>query len=138
MAASQIVWRYWSLHWERRFNREFEQIWQNDQFNANACRQARQTGLQTIVTLLESMRTATDHRSKKFTARFFHFLKTVHALEEQLKSRGEEFVVKIKTEDDQMEGENTTEKEQPKEELTIEGVLQKHAGSISAIGWLFW
>lgn len=70
-----------------------------------------------MAALLECMRTATDHRSKKFTARFFHYLRSVHALEEQLKVKDAEF------KDD---------------ELAIEKVLQKHAGSVSAISWLFW
>jgi hypothetical protein len=33
MAASQLVWKYWSLHWERRYQAEFKQIWPNGEFN---------------------------------------------------------------------------------------------------------
>lgn len=33
MAASQLVWRQWSLHWERRFHKEFDTIWVDGQLN---------------------------------------------------------------------------------------------------------
>jgi hypothetical protein len=79
------------------------------------------------------MRTATDQRAKKFTARFFHFLRSTHALEELLTS-GEHSIEQPDEKSDQ-------EKEQDDVELknlTIEEVLCKHAGSISQINWLFW
>lgn len=35
MAASQLIWKHWSSHWERKFNREFEEIWKNNEFNGH-------------------------------------------------------------------------------------------------------
>lgn len=133
MAASQLVWKHWSLHWERRFNREFESIWKNGEFDgdnlkiksnntlilADACREVRKIGLETITTLLECMRTATDYRSKKFAARFFNFLRTIRALEDQLKTNRHPIQIS-------------------ESDLSVENVLQKHAGAVSAISWLFW
>lgn len=33
MAASQLVWKYWSAHWERKFNRVFASIWKDGELN---------------------------------------------------------------------------------------------------------
>lgn len=71
-----------------------------------------------MTTLLECMRSATDYRARKFGARFFHFLRSAHALKEQLKEH-------------EFEGES-------RKRTTVEEVLKKHAGAVSPINWLFW
>lgn len=83
-----------------------------------------------MTSLLECMRTATDNRSKKFAARFFHFLRAVHALEDQLNANGHDL--------NEIKEEAMEDTQSQSESLTIEEVLKKHAGSVSAISWLFW
>lgn len=36
MAASQLIWKYCSLHWERKFKQEFPGIWRDGNFNGNS------------------------------------------------------------------------------------------------------
>lgn len=89
-----------------------------------------------MTALLECMRTATDHRAKKFTARFFHFLRSTHALEELLTSNGHSIELEERIE--QAENEENSKNAVKLKSLTIEQVLCKHAGAVSAINWLFW
>jgi hypothetical protein len=89
---------------------------------ANVCLRAHQLSLETLTTLLECMRTATDqNRGKKFAARFFHFLRSARALELLLNENNGKI-------DESIED----------KKLTIEEVLNKHAGAVSAVNWLFW
>ncbi|KAI6216477.1 Transcription-associated protein 1 [Aphelenchoides fujianensis] len=112
------VWKHWSLHLEAKFVRQMKRLNAPGGFNYDLCRSARATALETLVTLLECLRTAPAHRSKKFGARFFHLLRAVRVLESRLKVKQEALA--------------------EAEALTIESVLQRHAAAVPAINWTFW
>ncbi|KAI6206451.1 hypothetical protein M3Y94_00912100 [Aphelenchoides besseyi] len=118
MSIGLYVWKHWSQHLETKFTHQIKQLHRSNEFDVELCRSTRTTALETLVALLECLRTATDQRAKKLGARFFHLLNCVHVLNSKLKSK-----VEVETDDSK---------------LTIELILKKHAASVPPVNWLFW
>ncbi|KAI6180608.1 FAT domain-containing protein [Aphelenchoides besseyi] len=115
MNIGLYVWKHWSRHLETKFTNQIKQLNRSNEFNVELCRSARSTALETLVALLECLRTATDQRAKKLGARFFHLLNCVHVLDIQLKSKAE-----VETDDSK---------------LTVDLVLKRHAASVPPVNW---